>query len=99
MLTITEAAVGVLVQTRTEKGEPDDSGVRFFTREETDSDRTRLAFKFVDSPRTDDTVLDEKSIDAYVAPEVDRLIGDVVVDARESDGRLGLVVRRERQQA
>jgi Fe-S cluster assembly iron-binding protein IscA len=97
MLTITPTAATVLTKARNEKGAPDDFGVRFFATEATGSDRTRLAFKFVESPQADDTILDEQSIDAYVAPEVETLIGDVIVDAEPEDGRMGLVVRRPPQ--
>lgn len=94
MLTITPTATTVLTEARTDKGAPDDFGVRFYATRTDDSDRARLAFKFVGSPGEGDTVLDDAGIRAYVAPEVEQLIGDVVVDARRNDGGMGLVVKR-----
>jgi Fe-S cluster assembly iron-binding protein IscA len=98
MLTITPTAATVLTKARKEKGAPDSFGVRFFATEATGSGRARLAFKFVESAEPDDTFLDGLSIDACVAPEVETLIGDVIVDAEQRDGRMGLVVRRTPQQ-
>ncbi len=99
MLIITPTAATILTKTRAEKGAPDDYGVRFYTTETEESpERTRLAFKFVQSPGADDTIIDESGINAYVAPDVDQLIGDVVVDGRESDGRMNLVVKRPPKQ-
>lgn len=97
MLTITPNAASILNKARTEKGAPEDHGVRFYTTEEQGSGRTRLAFAFVDSPREDDTVIDGGAIEAYVSPDVDRLIGDVTVDVKEEGDRMGLVVKRVSQ--
>ena len=94
MLTITPTATTVLTEARTDKGAPDDFGVRFYTTQTDDSDRARLAFKFVASPGEGDTVLDEAGIQAYVGPEVEQLIGDVTIDAHQKDGSMGLVVKR-----
>lgn len=94
MLTITQPAADILTKTRTQKGAPDAYGVRFYATEEDGSGRARLAFAFVDAPKANDTVIDGASIDAYVAPDVDRLIGDVTVDARQQGSEMGLVVRR-----
>jgi Fe-S cluster assembly iron-binding protein IscA len=98
MLTITPTAETILTRARTEKGVPADYGVRFYATKMDDSDRSRLAFKFVPAPGADDTAIDETGLDAYVAPEVERLIGDVVIDGREKDGRMDLVVRRSPQE-
>jgi Fe-S cluster assembly iron-binding protein IscA len=98
MLTITPTAADILTKTRSDKGAPEGYGVRFYTTTvEEDSGRARLAFAFVDAPKEDDTVLDDTGIEAYVAPEVDRLIGDVTVDARQQGEEMGLVVRRAAQ--
>lgn len=93
MLTITPTAADVLTRTRTEKGAPDDYAVRFHTAEEDSSGQPRLAFTFVDSPGDDDTVIDGEVIDAYVAPEVDRLVGDATVDTEKMGDQIGLVIR------
>jgi Fe-S cluster assembly iron-binding protein IscA len=98
MLTITPTATTVLTEARTDKGAPDDFGVRFYATRTDDSDRARLAFKFVASPGEEDTVLDDAGIQAYVAPEVEQLIGDVTIDALQKDGSMGLVVKRAPKQ-
>jgi Fe-S cluster assembly iron-binding protein IscA len=94
VLTITPNAATVLDRARTEKGAPDDHGVRFYTTEEEGSGRTRLAFAFVDSPKDDDSVVEGSTIEAFVSPDVDRLIGDVTVDVKQEGDQMGLVVRR-----
>jgi Fe-S cluster assembly iron-binding protein IscA len=99
MLTITPTAATILTKARKEKGAPADYGVRFYaTTTEESSERARLAFKFVPTPGADDTIIDETEIDAYVAPEVDELIGDVVIDARDHDGQMDLVAKRASKQ-
>ncbi len=97
MLTITPPAADILTKARTQKGAPDAYGVRFYATEEDGSGRARLAFAFVESPKEQDTVIDGAVIDAYVAPDVDRLIGDVTVDVKQEGGQMGLVVRRSTQ--
>ncbi len=97
MLTITPTAADILAKTRTQKGAPDAYCVRFYATEEDASGRTRLAFAFVDLPKAEDTVIDGAAIDAYVAPDVDRLIGDVTVDVKQEADEMGLVVRRSTQ--
>ncbi len=97
MLTITPTAMHVLTQTRVQKGAPEDYGVRFYTTSAEGADGARLAFAFVDAPKADDTALADTTIDAWVAPDVERLIGDVTVDARQQGDQMGLVVRRSSQ--
>ena len=98
MLTITPAAAKALTKARSEKGAPQGFGVRFFAAEEPGSERARLAFKFVESAKPEDSILNGLGIDACVAPEVETLIGDVTIDAEPRNGRSGLVVRRAPQQ-
>jgi hypothetical protein len=71
--------------------------VRFYATEEDGSGRARLAFAFVGSPEDEDTVIDRAAIDAFVAPDVDRLVGDVTVDVKQEGGETRLVVRRSTQ--
>jgi Fe-S cluster assembly iron-binding protein IscA len=98
MLSMTPAAATALTRTRKEHGAPDDFGVRFFATPAPGPDEVGLAFTFVDSAEPDDVVLDGKGIDACAAPEIESLVGDVVIDATERDGRMDLVVRRTAQQ-
>jgi len=97
MLTITETAATVLNETRKEKGAPAEYGVRFFTKDPNGSGRARLAFRFVESPQADDTVLPEAPIEAYVAPDVERLVGDATVDTKQDGDHTSLVVKRAQQ--
>jgi len=94
MFTITPTAADVLNKARDEKGAPGGFGVRFFTTTAEESDSARLAFSFVESPQEGDTVLAQSPIEAYVAPEVEKVIGDVTVDTKDNGGDVGLVVRR-----
>lgn len=98
MLTITPTAADALTARRIEAGAPAGFGVRFFASQPTGSGRTRLAFKFVESPGADDKIISEGGLDAYVAPDVERLMGDIVVDAEQTGAGLDLVVRRTPQQ-
>ena len=98
MLTITPTAETILARARTEKDAPAEYAIRFYATRTDDSDRSRLAFKFVAQPNEDDAVISETDIAAYVAPEVEELIGDVVIDGREKGGRMNLVVRRSPQE-
>jgi len=97
VFTITPPAMDVLSQTRIQKGAPEGYGVRFYTTSEQGSDAARLAFAFVDAPEADDTTIADTAMDAWVAPDVERLIGDVVVDVRQQGDQMGLVVRRSSQ--
>jgi Fe-S cluster assembly iron-binding protein IscA len=93
MLTITPTAADILTRARSQNGAPDDYGVRFHTAEDDGSGQARLAFTFVESPGNEDTIIDADVIDAYVAPDVERLIGDVTVDVETMGDQVGLVVR------
>jgi Fe-S cluster assembly iron-binding protein IscA len=97
MLTITPPAADILAKARARKGAPSDHGVRFYATKEEETGRARLAFKFVAAPKEGDTVLDDAAIEAYVGPDVDRLIGDVTVDVKAEGDEPGLVVRRHKQ--
>jgi hypothetical protein len=48
----------------------------------------------VESPQPDDTVMSDGSIEAYVAPEVNEVMGDIIVDAVAEGGVSDLVLRR-----
>jgi len=98
MLTMTPDAETILADRRAERGAPDTYGVRFFTKQAEDAGRTHLAFNFVASPRPNDTVIDEGDLRAFVAPEVEEAIGDIVVDVEQKPGGPGLVVKRVRSE-
>jgi Fe-S cluster assembly iron-binding protein IscA len=96
MLTMTPSAETMLADTRAKKGAPSDFGVRFFAKTVDDSDRMRLAFRFVASPQPEDTVIEDGRLKAFVAPDVAEKVGDVVVDVEPKDDGPGLVVKRVR---
>jgi len=94
MLTMTPTAASALSKARSDTGVPGTYGVRFFATSPTPSQAARLAFEFVESAQPDDTVTNESGLQAFVAPEVDELIGDATVDVETSGGQSELVVRR-----
>ena len=99
MLTITATAATALTNARSDKGVPGDYGVRFYTKKPDGSDKSRLAFKFVEFPHGEDTVIKDTAIKAYVAPEVDQVMGDIVVDTKEVGEEVALVLRRPATQS
>ena len=94
MLTVTPNAQTTLTARRAEKGKPETYGVRFYTKQTEDEGMIRLAFNFVPAPKPDDTVIKDGDLQAFVAPEVDETIGNVVVDVRDESGAPSLVVKR-----
>ena len=94
MLTVTPNAQTTLTARRAEKGAPETYGVRFYTKQTEDGGMSRLAFNFVPAPKPDDTVIKDGNLQAFVAPEVEESIGDVVVDVRDESGTPSLVVKR-----
>lgn len=94
MLTMTATAASVLSNARSDKGAPGDYGVRFFTAQGQTSEKPRVAFDFVEAPEPNDSVTNESGLKTYVAPEVDELMGDVVVDVETVNQEAELVLRR-----
>lgn len=94
MLTMTPTAATVLTNVRSERGAPGTFGVRFFAAQSPTSDKAGVAFDFVESPEPTDTVTSEAGLKTYVAPEVDEMMGDVVVDVETVDQQTELVMRR-----
>lgn len=94
MLTLTPTAATALSAARSHAGAPDSHGVRFFATDATPTEQSHLAFDFVESPQPDDAVTEESGLKAYVAPEVNQLVGDAVVDVETNGQESSLVLRR-----
>jgi len=95
MLTMTPTAASALTKARSDTGAPSTYGVRFFASSPTPTQGARLAFEFVESPQPDDSITNESGLQAFVAPEVDELIGDATVDVETNGRHSELVLRRE----
>lgn len=95
MLTLTPAAAAALSAARTQSGAPEDYGARFATTEDGAPESARLTLTFVESPGPDDAVSEESGLMTYVAPEVDGLVGDAVVDVEADGQQSGLVIRQQ----
>ena len=93
MLTLTPAAAAALATARDQAGAPEGYGVRFSTADDAPSAAPRLALDFVESPGPDDAVSEEGGLMTYVAPDVDGLIGDAVVDVETDGQQSSLVIR------
>jgi Fe-S cluster assembly iron-binding protein IscA len=93
MLTLTPAAAAALSVARTQAGAPESHGVRFFAPADAPSDAVRLSLDFVESPEPDDAVSEEAGLMTYVAPEVDGIVGDAVVDVETDGQQSSLVIR------
>lgn len=91
MLTLTPAAAAALSAARTQAGAPESYGVRFSA--EAQADAAQLSLSFVEAPRPDDAVGEEGGLMTYVAPEVDGLVGDAVVDVEMVGQESNLVIR------
>jgi Fe-S cluster assembly iron-binding protein IscA len=99
MVTITPPAATALSNLRTEKGAPDTYGVRFFATNGDASDTPRLAFNFVPSPEPEDTVIDDQGLKAFVAPEVEQVMSEIIVDVDNAGPEESLVVKRPSEEA
>lgn len=95
MLTLTPTAATALTRARSQAGAPTSYGVRFFASAPLPSETARLAFDFVEAPEPADAVTEEGGLKAFVAPEVDELVGDAVVDVETAGQQSSLVLRRQ----
>jgi Fe-S cluster assembly iron-binding protein IscA len=95
MLTLTPTAAMALKRARSQAGAPSNYGVRFFASAPLTSQTARLTLDFVESPEPADAVTEEDGLKAYVAPEVEQLVGDAVVDVETAGQQANLVLRRQ----
>ncbi len=95
MLTLTPAAAAALSAARSQTGAPESYGVRFSAPDAAPSEPAHLTLDFVESPQADDAVSEEGGLMTYVAPEVEGLVGDAVVDVETDGQQSGLVIRHQ----
>lgn len=95
MFKLTPAAEAVLSDVREQAGKPADYGVRFFASS-TDTEASKLAFDFVAAPTPGDMVDEDSNPTTIVAPEVEQMVGDAVVDVQDMGDQTSLVLRRPR---
>lgn len=95
MFKLTPAAEAVLSDVRVQSGKPDDYGVRFFAPEGS-TQASKLAFDFVQAPSPGDMVDEGTNPTTIVAPEVEQMVGDAIVDVQTIGDQANLVLRRPR---
>lgn len=95
MFKLTPAAEAVLSDVREQAGKPSDYGVRFFASGGA-AEPSKLAFDFVAAPNPGDVVDEDATLTTIVAPEVERMVGDAVVDVQHLGDQASLVLRRPR---
>jgi Fe-S cluster assembly iron-binding protein IscA len=94
MLKVTDGAAKVLTTARSDLGAPESHGVRFFTPgPDAEGKQARLAFDFVDGPAANDKVSEVAGLKLFVAPEVDKSLGDATIDVEQSGDQARLVLQ------
>jgi Fe-S cluster assembly iron-binding protein IscA len=95
MLTITQKAAELLVESRQTAGAPETYGVRLFVAMPTEGGSPSLAIAFVPEAEPGDKVTEQEGVTAYVAPEVSEALDDATLDVSGGDGTEQLVLTRE----
>jgi len=94
MLKVTDGAAKVLTAARADVGAPDTHGVRFFTPgPDASGGQARLAFDFVSGPAANDKIGETSGLKMFVAPEVDKSLGDATIDVEQSGDQAQLVLQ------
>jgi Fe-S cluster assembly iron-binding protein IscA len=94
MLKLTDGAAKVLTSARSDLGAPDSHGVRFFTPgPDANGKQARLAFDFVDGPAANDKVSEVAGLKMFVAPEVDKSLGEATIDVEQAGDQARLVLQ------
>jgi Fe-S cluster assembly iron-binding protein IscA len=94
MLKVTDGAAKVLTAARSDLGAPDTHGVRFYTPgPDASGGQARLAFDFVAGPAANDKVGEASGLKMFVAPEVDKSLGDATIDVQQSGDQTNLVLQ------
>lgn len=97
MLTITERAVQVLENARSESEIPDDAALRVSVAAQSDGDNPGLSLGFVDEPFGGDQVGEAHGMSVCVSSEIATQLDDVTLDVVERDGAAELVLRQDEQ--
>lgn len=95
MFKLTPAAEAILSDVRAQAGKPAEYGVRFFASDGA-GEASKLAFDFVAAPNPGDMVDEDSNPTTIVAPEVEKMVGDAVVDVQDMGDQTSLVLRRPR---
>lgn len=86
MLQLTPEATEHLRQVRQERGFDDKAGARFV------GNGARIGLTFVSTPEPSDRVVDGAGLPVYIAPDVAAAMEESVIDARQEDGKVVLVI-------
>lgn len=92
MLTITQKAAEVLVESRQSIGAPDSYGVRLFAASSAGVETPTLALSFVPEAQPGDQVTEQEGLTAYVAPELSEALDDATLDVAGEGGAEELVL-------
>lgn len=93
MLEITERASEFLAETRSMQGVPENFGVRIFS-EASQNGRSGIQVGFSDAPAQGDEIGESHGTVVFVAPEVNEVLADFVMDAEPSERGPALVLKK-----
>lgn len=93
MVQLTQAAAEHLVRVRGERGIDKGAGARFVP-----SGRG-VGLTFTAKAKPGDRVVEASEIPVYLAPEVADKLDKTTIDVREKDGKMGLVMRPQAEEA
>lgn len=94
MLQITDAAMNMLRDVRTESEAPEEAAARFALT--TDGGQQSIAFMFAEEPiEGDHKVADDGELEVYVAPELVEPLDQAVVDATSTERGTELMLREQ----
>lgn len=94
MLQISDGAVRLLQETRSEQGVPESYGLRVFGR----SDQTggiQVHLTFTEEPEEGDQVIEQAGTELYLAPEVAEPLDNAVLDVADEEAGPELVLRQQ----
>jgi len=89
MLQLTSKAVGHLTMLRRDRGVDERAGVRFVSKD----GRVGVTFSLV--PMDGDRVVDGQQIEVFVAAEIAAALDESVIDARDENGQVSLIMRKQ----
>ena len=89
MLQLTKEATRHLIEVRRERGVDDQAGARLVGK------GGRVGLTFAQAPTAGDLVVEGDGIKVFVAADVTEVLQDSIIDSRETDGKRGLVMRKQ----
>ena len=94
MLQVTQAAVKVLLDLRTEAEVPDDAAIRIQMMQTEQDSRQGIGFIFVDTAeRGDEVVVEQGGLRVLVSEDLAPPLSEAVLDAQPNDSGATLVLR------